>query len=428
MPDFEHDYVMNIRWPENEALRAERMARGWSYAQEALELKALGKRLQGSSEPQIDATTCWRWEAGVQRPAPYYRRLLCLLYGKSANELGLAPVKRRQFLRLGVAVGAHSVDFLARREATAIDAPSLGDLRRMTRNYARELSGVPLWHMESTIQGHLAFLKQLLSIRPHQLDAREVGLAVAEAAVLTGWLSYFMEQRVDAQMYWSFSDRLSEEVEDGPLRAYALTSLASLYSGPSQGRPAINSKMAIALLDEAERCVGLSSSPYLRAYVWARRAEEHATNHDHRNSSRDLDRAEKAIQEARDPDQGFFSDWSQARLAGYRGNCAVLLGRPAEAAAILEKALEETAIELVPQRAGMLADLGSTYAQPTLLDIDHSCALLSESLRMSNKMGVVERVQRVVGVRERYLEPWRTAQAVKRLDEELAAVVAARQP
>jgi tetratricopeptide (TPR) repeat protein len=179
----------------------------------------------------------------------------------------------------------------------------------------------------------------------------------------------------------------------------------------------------VTLLDRASRRAGPTSSPYLRAYVWARRAEEHAASGRAKRAFEDIDRAQRAVQEAREPDDGFFSDWAPGRLAGYRGNCAVLLGRPAEAATILEAALAATPDNLIPQRAGVLADLGAAYAHPKLRHLDQSCAFLSQSLHTAHRGAAMERVQRVVGIRERYLQAWRREPAVRRLDEQLAEVI-----
>lgn len=58
----------------NLRLKHERELRGWSQAKVAEEI--------GSSEKNVS-----RWERGVSSPYPYYREKLCLLFGKSAQEL-----------------------------------------------------------------------------------------------------------------------------------------------------------------------------------------------------------------------------------------------------------------------------------------------------------------------------------------------------
>jgi transcriptional regulator with XRE-family HTH domain len=57
-------------------LKAERMKRGWTQAKVA---EAVG----------VDTRTVGRWERGKAFPYPYYREQLCLLFGKTAQQLGL---------------------------------------------------------------------------------------------------------------------------------------------------------------------------------------------------------------------------------------------------------------------------------------------------------------------------------------------------
>lgn len=59
-------------------LRVERELRGWSQARLA---EALGTTTR----------TVSRWEQGVALPYPHYRNMLCNLFGKTAQELGLLP-------------------------------------------------------------------------------------------------------------------------------------------------------------------------------------------------------------------------------------------------------------------------------------------------------------------------------------------------
>ncbi len=60
----------------NQRLKAERERRGWSQKYVAEQIGA-------------DHYYLSRWEHGTVAPSPYYRRKLCLLFGKDASELGL---------------------------------------------------------------------------------------------------------------------------------------------------------------------------------------------------------------------------------------------------------------------------------------------------------------------------------------------------
>lgn len=62
----------------NTRLRRERQLRGWSQAR-------VGEQI-GS-----DAINVSRWERGFSSPSPYFREKLCLLFGMTAEQLGLLP-------------------------------------------------------------------------------------------------------------------------------------------------------------------------------------------------------------------------------------------------------------------------------------------------------------------------------------------------
>lgn len=77
----------------NEALRYQRLMRGWSLQRTAdgiveLSLKQDGKR------PGVNGDMVGEWERGVKVPSPFYREKLCLLYRATAEQLDLmnAPV------------------------------------------------------------------------------------------------------------------------------------------------------------------------------------------------------------------------------------------------------------------------------------------------------------------------------------------------
>jgi transcriptional regulator with XRE-family HTH domain len=57
-------------------LKREREQRGWSQSRIA---KAIGTTIR----------TVSRWEQGIAMPSPYYRKQLCILFGKTATQLGL---------------------------------------------------------------------------------------------------------------------------------------------------------------------------------------------------------------------------------------------------------------------------------------------------------------------------------------------------
>src|SRR5579859_5402091 len=66
---------MNGEKKPNNILRRERLLRGWSQQKVA--------RLVETSEDVVS-----RWERGERKPSPFYQEKFCVLYGKTAEELG----------------------------------------------------------------------------------------------------------------------------------------------------------------------------------------------------------------------------------------------------------------------------------------------------------------------------------------------------
>jgi len=159
--------------------------------------------------------------------------------------------------------------------------------------------------------------------------------------------------------------------------------------------------------------------------VWllSRRAEEHAAAGNGNAAEHDLEAAARALAvSTASDDHGFFSHWEtapNARLAAYRGNCAQLVGRHAEAIAVIESNLAAIGDRLVPIRASILADLASAYARSA--EPEQACYVLKESLSIASTASLVPYVQRVRTVRAR-LAPWEDTAAVKALDDELREV------
>jgi hypothetical protein len=124
----------------------------------------------------------------------------------------------------------------------------------------------------------------------------------------------------------------------------------------------------LELLDEAHAAAGGSSSPWLRTWLSARRAEEDAIRGDARAALGDLDKADRHLGTATATDDAFFAHWYEspaAHLAAYRGGSMLELERITEATTIIQNALAALSPSLVLFRSCVL--------------VDHSCALLAES-------------------------------------------------
>ncbi|HEY4036077.1 MAG TPA: LamG-like jellyroll fold domain-containing protein [Ktedonobacteraceae bacterium] len=93
-------------------LRAERIKRGWTQARVA---EAVG----------VDARTVGRWERGKALPYPYFREQLCLLFGKTAQQLGLLSADRNTTFEDIASFGARSPAPAIPMQASFLADPSI---------------------------------------------------------------------------------------------------------------------------------------------------------------------------------------------------------------------------------------------------------------------------------------------------------------
>jgi transcriptional regulator with XRE-family HTH domain len=418
----------------NEQLRYHRRLRGWTLDDVAERLHGLAGS-QGQPELGVDAHMVGRWERGVRRPAPRYVALLCQLFDVRADDLGLIDgtltqetkeddLRRRQFLQyLAVVSGATTLDW--DRLSTLIngtgpaDSYLLDDLRTLTRCYARQVESLAPRSLLPALRSHLAMLTGSLQTFQPDTIRRQLRSLAAETAALAGRLSHLLENRGDAQACWSYAKALATEAQDSSTYAFTLVLQRCQHSSVVYGGQNGDTSRALELLNEADAHLRGTASEHLRACVLASRAEDHAANGNADAARYDLEHASSLLANARTSDDGFFANWDQQRLAGYRGSCALALDQPEEASAILEGTLGRTSSTLIGQRCAVMTDLAAAYARQH--EVEHACALLLQSLTVATRAGLSELVLRVHGAR-RHLEPWSDQAAVRDLDERLLPV------
>lgn len=424
----------NDRRP-NDRLRYQRRLKGWTLDGVA---EGLHRLSQDGPELGVDAHMVGRWERGVRRPAPRYVALLCRLFRMPADELGLVEevdaeeatgkeeddVRRRQFLQyLSVVTGATMLDWdrlaaMLRGQLGPADRVLVDDMEVITRSYARQVETVAPGSLLPALRSHMAVLSgSLHGGQPEPVRRRLLSLT-GETALLAGRLSWLLENRGEARQCWTMAEQLGREAGDDTLIASSLGMRRVFHSTiPNRGQHGSTDK-ALAVLDAAEGKLGPSSSPYVRMMVLLSRAEDHAAVGRADASQRDLEAAETALSRAHGPDDGLYALWDAGRIAGYRGSCALALGRPEEASTVLETALAQTPESLIGQRCAVVTDLAAAYAMQR--EVEHSALLLIQSADTAERAGLGELLQRAHGART-HLARWSDTQAVRDLDERLAA-------
>ena len=159
----------------------------------------------------VNADMVGKWERGEKRPSKLYRRLLCLLYQATEEELGLrgpiSYVNRRDFLRQSALAGAAVLTFpewLSRGGATeasdrlawALEQPSrvdlatVSDMETITAAHRRSYRQLSVEALLPQTESQFQAVTELLQ-RPQPLTLRQRLIATAgETAMLAGTLRF----------------------------------------------------------------------------------------------------------------------------------------------------------------------------------------------------------------------------------------------
>jgi len=179
----------------------------------------------------------------------------------------------------------------------------------------------------------------------------------------------------------------------------------------------------MALLEQAITLAKTGSSHALRAWLYARRAEEHAVVGDRRAAYSDIERAYRVMGRQLQglDDFPILPTWRDARLSRYHGSAAQLVHDHRQAVTILIGTLDTMPISYLPQRAMALTDLATAYAHLPQPEVEHACDLLVEAHAIAAPAGLGEATRRVMEARH-HLQQWADSPAVQRLDEQLRPI------
>jgi transcriptional regulator with XRE-family HTH domain len=298
----------------NPKIREARRRRGWTEDDLAVKLHELAAEL-GEAECGVDANQVSKWERGVRNPGRFYGPRLCLALdeephglgfdltprlGRDLGELRMRLMKRRQFLAQtallagGIAVRAPGLDSSRLAAGLSINAgrdPHVhSDLMRIAATLSQQVDMVAPASLMPQVLGLLQQERELLKERP----APRLLEVTIRTAITAGWLSYNVNNRGDAGAYWSYAESLARDLDSDQMLAYTLGVRSSVYSAvPKRAGSPLDAGASMSLLEEAVSLTKTGSSLALRAWLYARRAEEHAVVGDRRAGYSDIERADK---------------------------------------------------------------------------------------------------------------------------------------
>ncbi|QBD75012.1 helix-turn-helix domain-containing protein [Ktedonosporobacter rubrisoli] len=181
---------MNGEKKPNIIIRRERQLRGWSQQKVA--------ELVGTSEDVVS-----RWERGERKPSPFFQEKLCMLYGRSTEELGFIPPSLNMFTATTTQMeDIHVIDERLDQAESIINLSWEAWFASRPKQVVREVTKL-LFNLEKTILTPLAAV--------HKLHAKEL---IMRGHGLLGGI-YLDELQKDAAFYhYSQAHKVAEEIHD----------------------------------------------------------------------------------------------------------------------------------------------------------------------------------------------------------------------
>lgn len=445
----------SARKQPNTRLQHERKLHGWSQEYVAEKVGTTAKNIS-------------RWERGDNKPVPYYQEKLARLFGKNAEELGflsdiqsgssdiiqdeeinhsiasekpeqntesnledMNPGRRKATKLIAAATGSallpqlnllnqDALDQLSAimKKSSSIDARAVNSLGAITGSHWELVyGGVPKRDLIFGVQGHFQSIIHFLQSSPLPSIEQQLCSIASQQAQIMNEIYFDMHDFQKAAIYSKFSIDSAQKANNSALYAVALARMSFLYTYNHQF------KEALSFLQVARRYAEQSTDITICCWIAAIEAEVQANIFAHHNdiqalnaSLEALDHAERIVEQA--GDDTFWTKFSPASLAGYKGICFKQLQKPEEAQIVILDALNTITKDIPGGQATMLTDLAAAYAQQG--EIEEACNRASQALSIINdQTQSVNALQRVIDFRAN-LERWASTSHIRNLDEQIA--------
>lgn len=342
---------------------------------------------------EVHESTVGRWERGEWHPQPLHeRRLRELGFQRLAGE-DEEEMKRRQFLG-GVAA---SVGLMMAGQ-DPFEPPSLRDLAEITRQYGSWFWRLSPAAIRPLLQEHQRKLLDALSRRSSS-EQREIGSLAAQTTVMYGLTGIRQADPAVSEERFLAAARLAQLAGDRNAEVMAMIGQRSLTLGASPVEPRAHDG-GYRLLEQAQRLTSPQSPAILRTWLDVCLAEDAGALGWELPAMRHLEDAERDFaQVQRDELVGYYDHWDVARLQGWRASTLLALGKPEQAAPILQLVTQETPAELFGPRSAVVADHADAYGRSG--EVEQACSILGEAWSTAARGGDREMMTRTRRVRDR---------------------------
>jgi hypothetical protein len=389
----------------------------------------------------VDDKAIFRWEASHNGVSRTYRRLLgqvCaremakwnvglqhefIQHLRSLTGQSTATTSASDLLLTLRYPAAPQIAAKDRLWGDSIDDPPLEDLAMLNLQYSKLVQAGACGDLLPAVRDHLAYLGMRLSGSHTDAVRRRLQVMAGQAAVLAGRLSHLDGNRSHGRSYYSMAIRLGKEAGEHHVQAMALLFAAATFSSvPSLGAVKGNTRIVLALQEEADSLLSPTASHMFQAWAAASRATVFAQLGHSSDTVKHMDDAALAAEMAHaddvvidivmpDPEALCLASFGPSNFAG---QCALEFGQPAKAISAYEVGLHET---VGRAKGNRLSGLAAAYAMEG--EIEGAAWLLGQALDLAVRDEQPSQIERAEGVYMTRLARWREKPAVQQLEEQL---------
>lgn len=407
------------RPPGNTRLKAARQHAGFGSQQAFADALTQSALRIGLGRTEVSVRQVRRWES-TDPPWPFaeHQRLIEHVLKQPVRDLGFTPPwdGKDAGAASGVTfrpVSASSPSLPLPRAVTPIQPSTIGaDYTAITVAHRRLYWSVQPAHLYSTVVEHTRLGLQLLS-ETSGVARRLLATALAESLLLAGRIAFFdLRQPDDADNSYVGALQAAGEADDSLLGA-AILAHAAFIPGWAKNRTEAAERIRAART-YARRA---HSSVEFLAWLDAVEAECDTRSGHPVEALRLIDHAEELLKHPNDNGSPEWFTWfSSARLAAFKGNTQLVAGRHAQARATLTSALDSLGANEGKQRVVILGDLAAVEASAG--NYAAACDHIVDALDQLAITWYATGMERIRAVRDK-LERWADTEQVRSVDDRL---------
>jgi tetratricopeptide (TPR) repeat protein len=299
------------------------------------------------------------------------------------------------------------------RAAVSVQPPTIGaDYNAITVGHRRLYWSVQPAHLHPAVVEHARMGLELLS-ETSGVPRVLLATAIAESLLLAGRIAFFdLRQPDDADRSYVRALQAASEADD-PLLGSAILAHAAFIPGWAQQQSEAAERI------RAARAYARRASASAEFLAWINSVEaECETRCGHpAEALRIIDRAEEILAAGNDHRSPEWFTWfSPARLAAFKGNTQLAAGRHAQARGTLTAALDALGPDEGKQRTVILGDLAAVEAAQEKYKA--ACERMNEALDQLGRTWYATGMERIRAVRHE-LQPWSDTEEVQGIDDRL---------